>query len=109
MQAISREALPQPATPKRVTTLWSTKLAFIYVKRAKAKTVSYSTLGFQEYGMANASRFRFRFRFIYLVILQTQETSAKTKSGRCRRGHLEKNKVYSIPNLPTFENPKRVD
>ena len=41
-------------------------------------------------------RFRFRFRFIYLVILQTQETSAKTKSGRCRRGHLEKNKVYSI-------------
>ena len=39
---------------------------------------------------------RFRFRFIYLVILQTQETSAKTKSGRCRRGHLEKNKVYSI-------------
>ena len=26
----------------------------------------------------------FRFRFIYLVILQTQETSAKTKSGRCR-------------------------
>ena len=45
-------------------------------------------------------RFRFRFRFIYLVILQTQETSAKTKSGRCHRGHLEKNKVknkvYSI-------------
>ena len=39
---------------------------------------------------------RFRFRFIYLVILQTQETSAKTKSGRCRRGHLEKNKVYNI-------------
>ena len=40
--------------------------------------------------------FRFRFRFIYLVILQTQETSAKTKSGRCRGGHLEKSKVYSI-------------
>ena len=33
--------------------------------------------------------FRFRFRCIYLVILQTQETSAKTKFGRCRRGHLE--------------------
>ena len=32
----------------------------------------------------------FRFRFIYLVILQTKETSSKTKSGRCRRGHLEK-------------------
>ena len=36
---------------------------------------------------------------IYLVIFQTQETSAKTKSGRCRRGHLEKIKsihVYKI-------------
>ena len=32
MQAISREALPLPATPKGVT-----KLAFIYVNRAKAK------------------------------------------------------------------------
>ena len=32
MQAISREALPLPATPKGVT-----KWAFIYVKRAKAK------------------------------------------------------------------------
>ena len=39
---------------------------------------------------------RFRFRCIYLVILQTQETSAKTKFGRCRIGHLEKNKVYNI-------------
>ena len=29
-----------------------------------------------------------RIRIIYLVILQTQETSAKTISGRCRRGHL---------------------
>ena len=26
----------------------------------------------------------------YSVLLQTQETSAKTISGRCRRGHLEK-------------------
>ena len=32
----------------------------------------------------------------FIWSLQTQETSAKTKSGRCRRGHLEKNKVYSI-------------
>ena len=39
--------------------------------------------------------FRFRFRFIYLVILWTQETSAKTKYGRCRRGHLEKIK-YTV-------------
>ena len=30
-----------------------------------------------------------RFRLIYLVILQTQETSAKAKSGRCRRGHQQ--------------------
>ena len=28
---------------------------------------------------------------ICLVIFQTQETSAKTKTGRCRRGHLETN------------------
>ena len=58
MQAISREALPRPATPKGVNSICATKWAFIYVKRAKAKkTVSYSTLGFQEYGMANASNF----------------------------------------------------
>ena len=33
---------------------------------------------------------RIRIRMIYLVIFQTQETSAKTISGRCRKGHLEK-------------------
>ena len=49
MQAISNEALPLTATPKGVT-----KGAFIYVKMAKAKTVTYPTLGFSEYGMANA-------------------------------------------------------
>ena len=52
MQALSSEALPLPANPKVVT-----KWGFIYVKRAKAKTVSYRTLGFPEYGMANASNF----------------------------------------------------
>ena len=109
MQAISREALPLPATPKGVTAygqrngllfmlkgprlktvsyrtlgliecgmanasnftrgftparnpergnnIGAMKWAFIYVKRAKAKTVSYRTLGFPEYGMANASNF----------------------------------------------------
>ena len=41
-------------------------------------------------------RIRMRIRIIYLVIFQTQDTSAKTISGRCRRGHLEKYKVYSI-------------
>ena len=58
-------------------------------------------IGYQNINVSNPKgylegdrRFRFRFRFIYLVILQTQETSAKTKSGRCRRGHLEKNIVY---------------
>ena len=45
------------SNPERGKNIWATKLAFIYVKRAKAKTVSYSTLGFQEYGMANASNF----------------------------------------------------
>ena len=45
--------------PERGNDILATKLAFIYVKRAKAikKTLSYSTLGFQEYGMANASNF----------------------------------------------------
>ena len=33
-------------------------------------------------------RIRIRIRIIYSVIFQTQETSAKTISGRCRRGHL---------------------
>ena len=37
MQAISREVLPQPATPKGVNSIWATKWAFIYVKRAKVK------------------------------------------------------------------------
>ena len=37
MQVISREALPRPATPKGVNSIWATKWAFIYVKRAKAK------------------------------------------------------------------------
>ena len=46
MQGISSETLPLPATPKGVT-----KWAFIYVKRVKAKTVSYRILGFLEYGM----------------------------------------------------------
>ncbi len=49
----------------------------------------------------------------YSVLLQTQETSAKTISGRCRRGHLEKsihecmyvtiiliNKYYYRPRRP---------
>ena len=109
MQAISREDLPLPATPKGVTAygqrngllfmlkgprlktvsyrtlgliecgmanaskftrgftpasnpergnnIGAMKWAFIYVKRAKAKTVSYRSLGFPEYGMANASNF----------------------------------------------------
>ena len=43
---------PLPVTPQGVT-----KWDFIYVKTAKAKTVSYRTLGFPEYGMANASNF----------------------------------------------------
>ena len=57
MQAISREALPRPATPKGVNSIWATKWAFIYVKRAKAKKVSYRTLEFPECGMSNASNF----------------------------------------------------
>ena len=45
------------SNPERGNNIWATKWAFIYVKRAKAKTVPYRTLGFPEYGMANASNF----------------------------------------------------
>ena len=58
MQAISREALPLPATPKGVTTHGQRNLLLFILKGPRLKkTVSYSTLGFQEYGMANASNF----------------------------------------------------
>ena len=43
--------------PENGNNIWATKLAFIYVKRAKAKTVPYRTLGFPLYRMANASNF----------------------------------------------------
>ena len=47
------------SNPGRGNNIGAMKWAFIYVKGAKAKkkTVSYSTLGCQEYGMANASNF----------------------------------------------------
>ena len=45
------------SNPERGNNIWATKWAFIYVKRAKAKTVSYRSLGYPEYGMANASNF----------------------------------------------------
>ena len=40
--------------------------------------------------IATLYRIRIIIRNIYSVIFQTQETSAKTITGRCRRGHLEK-------------------
>ena len=49
---------------------------------------------FSLFSVASVSLFRFR--IIYLVIFQTQEISAKTKSGRSRRGHLEKNIKYTV-------------
>ena len=45
------------SNPERGNNIGAMKWAFIYVKRAKAKTVSYRTLGFPEYGMSNASNF----------------------------------------------------
>ena len=55
MQAISRETLPLPATPKGVT-----KWAFIFVKRAKAKNSVISYLRVPRVGgMANASTLGF--------------------------------------------------
>ena len=45
------------SNPERGNNMWATKLAFIYVKRPRLKTVSYRTLGFPECGMSNASNF----------------------------------------------------
>ena len=45
------------SNPQRGNNIGAMKWAFIYVNRAKAKTVSHRTLGFPEYGMANASNF----------------------------------------------------
>ena len=50
MQAISCEALPLPATPKGVTTYIGNGLAFIYVKRAKAKNSVISYLNEEKQG-----------------------------------------------------------
>ena len=57
MQAISREALPLPATLKRVTTYGQRNGLLFMLKGPRLKTLSYRTLGFPEYGMANASNF----------------------------------------------------
>ena len=57
MQAISREALPPPATPKGVTTYGQRNGLLFMLKGPRLTTVSYRALGFPEYGMANASNF----------------------------------------------------
>ena len=45
------------SNPERGNNIGAMKWDFIYVKRPRLKTVSYRTLGFPEYGMANASNF----------------------------------------------------
>ena len=57
MQAILREALPLPASPKGVTTLGQRNGLLFVLKGPMLKTVSYRTLGFPQKGMANASNF----------------------------------------------------
>ena len=57
MQAILREVLPLPATLKGVTTYGQRSGLLFMLKGPMVKTVSYRTLGFPEYGMANASNF----------------------------------------------------
>ena len=57
MQAISCQALPLPATPKGVTTYRQRNWLLFMLKGPRLKTVSYGTLGFPEYGMANACNF----------------------------------------------------
>ena len=50
MQAISREALPLPATPKMVTTYGQRNGLLFMLKGPRLTTVSYRTLGLPEYG-----------------------------------------------------------
>ena len=57
MQAISREALPLPATLEGVTTYGQRNGLLFMLKGPMVQTVSYRTLGFQEYGMTDASNF----------------------------------------------------
>ena len=57
MQAISREALPLPATLKGVTTYGQRNGILFMLKGPRVKTVSYRNLGLIECGMANASNF----------------------------------------------------
>ena len=57
MQAIPREALPLPATPKGVTTYGQRNWLLFMLNGPRLNTVSYRTLGFPEYGMANVSNF----------------------------------------------------
>ena len=57
MQAILPEALPLPATLKGVTTYGQRNGLLFMLKEPRVKTVSYRTLGFPGYGMANASNF----------------------------------------------------
>ena len=45
------------SNPERGNNIWTTKWAFIYVKRAQAKNSVISYLRVPEYGMANASNF----------------------------------------------------
>ena len=80
--------LPQNLRPRDAERLkdWENGVPTAYPSRLRLCHVSENRVlspnnGTREHG-------GIRFRFIYLVVLQTKETSAKTKSGRCRRGHL---------------------
>ena len=60
MQAISPEALPQPATPKGVNSIiygQRNRLASMLKGPMLKKTVPYRILGFPECGMSNARNF----------------------------------------------------
>ena len=54
-----------------------------------------------HYGVSwgSLSKVVLRIRIIYLFLFQTQETSAKTTSGRCRRGHLSHCWIYEAAAL----------
>ena len=112
MQAISCEALPLPATPKGVNSIFygQRNRLLSMLKGPRLKTVSYRTLGFPECGMSNASNFTRGFTpasnpergnniwatklaFIYVKRAKARNTVIsylrvpRVRSGQCKQFH----------------------
>ena len=71
MQAISREALPLPATPKWVTRYGQRNGLLFMLKGPMLKTVSYRTLGFPDSGVPVPCKFTLSLHFdakVYILV-----------------------------------------